>query len=88
MLDPGFRCLPFSLDQHSDAALLYLLMPGEQPGEGRDRREEGIAWVVIAAMAHNEFTETKEEDLVKMMNDAPLLRDVRGIVNNPPPPRG
>jgi len=37
---------------------------------------------VIMAVAHNEFKEMQLEDLARMMNDKPVLIDVRGIVNN------
>lgn len=52
---------------------------------GLDRRGDRVGGL-IAAMARNEFKEMQEEDLAKMMNDAPLLRDERGIVNNPTRP--
>jgi UDPglucose 6-dehydrogenase/UDP-N-acetyl-D-galactosamine dehydrogenase len=34
---------------------------------------------VIVAVAHNEFKQMKLEDLVRMMNDKPVLIDVRGM---------
>ena len=37
---------------------------------------------VIVTTAHNEFKEMQLEDLARMMNDKPVLIDVRGIVNN------
>ena len=37
---------------------------------------------VIVTTAHNEFKEMQLGDLARMMNDKPVLIDVRGIVNN------
>ena len=37
---------------------------------------------VIVAVAHNEFRRMKLEDLARMMNDKPVLVDVRGILND------
>ena len=37
---------------------------------------------VIVTTAHNEFKEMQLEDLARMMNDKPVLIDVRGIVND------
>ena len=37
---------------------------------------------VIVAVAHDEFKKMKLEDLTRMMNDSPVLIDVRGIFNN------
>ena len=37
---------------------------------------------VIVTTAHNEFKEMQLEDLARMMNDKPVLIDMRGIVNN------
>ena len=37
---------------------------------------------VIVAVAHNEFKQMKLEDLARMMNDNPILIDVRRLFNN------
>jgi UDP-N-acetyl-D-mannosaminuronate dehydrogenase len=34
---------------------------------------------VIVTTAHNEFKEMKLEDLTRMMNDKPVLIDIRGL---------
>ena len=34
---------------------------------------------VIVAVAHDEFRNRKLEDLVRMMNDKPVLIDIRGL---------
>jgi UDP-N-acetyl-D-mannosaminuronate dehydrogenase len=34
---------------------------------------------VIVAVAHDEFKKMKLEDLMRMMNDKPVLIDVRGM---------
>ncbi|MGB2728532.1 MAG: UDP binding domain-containing protein [Halobacteriota archaeon] len=34
---------------------------------------------VIVAVAHDEFKQMKLEDLTRMMNDIPVLIDVRGM---------
>jgi UDPglucose 6-dehydrogenase/UDP-N-acetyl-D-galactosamine dehydrogenase len=36
---------------------------------------------VIVAVAHDEFKQMKLEDLTRMMNDKPVLVDVRGIID-------
>jgi len=36
---------------------------------------------VIVAVAHDEFMQMKLEDLTRMMNDKPVLVDVRGILD-------